>query len=137
MKIQTFIWVLLITISIQITKPLKAEEADDAGDEIVYVMVEPYLYTNFIKKNGRLGVLNTVPGIITTKKNEALVDNNMPLVKDFLVEYLGAIPEQKLKDISKRKEIQQGAVKGLRKLFKEEVGKTVVDGLIFKKFLTQ
>ncbi|HFB66446.1 MAG TPA: hypothetical protein ENJ60_12990, partial [Aeromonadales bacterium] len=46
-----------------------AAEEVDPGKETVYVMVEPYLITNFVKKNGRLGFLNTLPRIITTKAN--------------------------------------------------------------------
>ncbi|HFB66044.1 MAG TPA: hypothetical protein ENJ60_10960, partial [Aeromonadales bacterium] len=111
-----------------------AEEVDP-GKETVYVMVEPYLITNFVKKNGRLGFLNTLPRIITTKANKALVDDNMPLIKDFLVEYLGSLPEEKLRDIKQRSVIQKEAMQGIQKLFKEEVGKPVITGLIFKKFL--
>ncbi len=112
-----------------------AAEEVDPGKETVYVMVEPYLITNFVKKNGRLGFLNTLPRIITTKANEALVDDNMPLIKDFLVEYLGSLPEEKLRDIKQRSVIQKEAMQGIQKLFKEEVGKPVITGLIFKKFL--
>lgn len=112
-----------------------AAEESDPEKETVYVLVEPYLITNFIKKNGRLGYLNTLPRIVTTKANEALVDQNMPLIKDFLVEYLGSLSESKLRDIKQRTVIQKEAMQGIQKLFKEEVGKTVVTGLIFKKFL--
>ncbi len=113
-----------------------AAEEKDPGKETVYVAIEPYLITNFTKKNGRLGYLNTLPRIVTIKANEKLVDDNMPLIKDFLVEFLGAQPEEKLKDVRQRAALQKEAIQGLRKLFKEEVGKPVVDGLIFKKFLT-
>ncbi len=125
---------LVISLLFNSLVSFAAEEADP-GKETVYVMVEPYLITNYIKKNGRLGYLNTLPRIITTKANETLVDDNIPLIKDFLVEYLGSIPEEKLKDIKQRATIQKEATQGIQKLFKEEVGKPVVDGLIFKKFL--
>lgn len=138
MKIQSLMLAILFSTGILLIQQTAfAAESQDPSKEEVYVMVEPYLYTNFIKKSGRLGVLNTLPGIITTKENEALVNDNMPFVKDFLVSYLSSMPEQKLKDIAQRKAIQDGAVKGLQQLFQKEVGKKVVTGLIFKKFLTQ
>ncbi len=131
----TVYWLALAGILYQAT--LQAAEAEtELGTETVYVMIEPYLVTNFTKKNGRLGYINTLPRIITTKADEAIVENHMPMIKAYLVELLGAMSEEKLTDNMQRPQIQKEATEGLQKLFKEEVGKTVVKGVLFKKFLT-
>lgn len=131
-----FCLALVATLCLATAQAAEAEAEAELGTETVYVMIEPYLVTNFTKKNGRLGYINTLPRIITTKADEAIVENHMPMIKAYLVELLGAMLEEKLTDNMQRPQIQKEATEGLQKLFKEEVGKTVVTGVLFKKFLT-
>ncbi len=135
MKIFIKLFSLSFILAWILIQPVNAAE-ENPGAETVYITIEPYLITNFVKKNGRLGFLNSLPRIVTTKENEALVDLHMPMIKDYMVELLSSMPEEKLTDTSQRPSIQKEATAGLQKLFKEEVGKKVVDGVLFKKFLT-
>jgi flagellar FliL protein len=127
----------ILTMALFISSPITVLAAEqEAGKETVYVTIEPYLITNFVKKNGRLGFLNSLPRIVTTKEDEALVDLHMPLIKNYMVEFLSAIPEEKLTDPAQRAAIQKEATAGLQKIFEDETGKKVVNGILFKKFLT-
>ncbi len=135
MKIFIKLFSLSFILAWILIQPVNAAEENPAA-ETVYITIEPYLITNFVKKNGRLGFLNSLPRIVTTKENEALVDLHMPMIKDYMIELLSSMPEEKLTDTSQRPSIQKEATAGLQKLFKEEVGKTVVEGVLFKKFLT-
>ncbi len=135
MRVFAVISMMYLLLLITISQPAIAAE-EDPGAETVYVTIEPYLITNFSKKNGRLGYLNSLPRIITTKENEPLVDLHMPMIKDYMVTLLSSMSEEKLTDNMQRPEIQKEATAGLQKLFQEEVGKKVVDGILFKKFLT-
>jgi len=127
----------ILTMALWLSIPTAAFAAEeDPRKETVYITIEPYLITNFVKKNGRLGFLNSLPRIVTTKEDEPFVELHMPMIKDYMVELLSAMTEEKLTDTSKRAAIQKEATAGLQKLFQEEVGKKVVDGILFKKFLT-
>jgi len=127
----------ILTMALWLSIPTATFAAEeDPGKETVYVTIEPYLITNFVKKNGRLGFLNSLPRIVTTKEDEPLVELHMPMIKDYMVELLSAMTEEKLTDTSQRAAIQKEATAGLQKLFQEEVGKKVVEGILFKKFLT-
>jgi len=133
-KLMIFSIVTLVLWTLNSKVTVAADQ--DPGKETVYVTIEPYLITNFVKKNGRLGFLNSLPRIVTTKENEALVELHMPLIKDYMVELLSSMTEEKLTDTTQRASIQKEVTAGLQKLFQEEVGKKVVDGILFKKFLT-
>jgi len=129
------VMILSIVLSAVFGQTAQAAESNP-GAETVYVTIEPYLTTNFVKKNGRLSFLSTIPRIVTSKDDEALVDRYMPMIKDFMVEYLSALPEEMITNPSQRPKIQKENTAGLQKLFEQEVGKKVVTGVLFKKFLT-
>jgi flagellar FliL protein len=115
----------------------RAGQAQEAL-ETQYVPVEPYIITNFIKKNGKIGFINVTPTLVVKgPEDAAAAEDNMPLVQDYLTSFLGRQPAEVITDVSKIPQLRKEATAGLQKVFQEELGRPVVVDVLFSKFVWQ
>ncbi len=104
-----------------------------------FVTLEPYVITNYVKPTGRLGFVNAeVVLVVLGAEDQAALEENLPLVEDYVTQVLSAAPEETLRDVKKRNgELRQSVLSGLQKLLAEEVGRPLVQDVLFTKFLVQ
>jgi len=117
---------------------LQNVQAEEDKPEITYIRIEPFIITNYPKKNGRYGFINVEPSLIVDSKEAILqVQDHMPMIKDFFIFLFGSYDEDTITDYTQRDQIRKQATDGLKKRFTEEVGKPIVKDVIFVKYITQ
>ncbi len=117
---------------------LQNVQAEEDKPEITYIRIEPFIITNYPKKNGRYGFINVEPSLIVDSKEAVLqVQDHMPMIKDFFIFLFGSYDEDTITDYTQRDQIRKQATDGLKKRFTEEVGKPIVKDVIFVKYITQ
>jgi len=124
-----FLWVMTQSFASNQSKP---------PEETFYIQVEPFIVTNYLKKDGRFGFINVEPSIVVKgQEAKTLVNDNMPMIMDSIIFLLSSYDEATLTDFTQRDNIRNQAKQNLQALFTKEVGKPIVDNVLFIKYITQ
>jgi len=133
-----FLGVIFATLTMLLLPPAGAAEGGTTVAGSQYVPVEPYILTNFVKKNGGIGFLNVLPELVVTDDDDAtLAKDNMPLVKDYLIMLFSEQDSSVLTNFTKLPQLRAKATAGLQALFKKTTGRTVVKDVLFSKYVWQ
>ncbi|MCO7224534.1 flagellar basal body-associated FliL family protein [Pleionea sp. CnH1-48] len=113
--------------------------AEEAVAEVMYYDLDPNVITNYQKPPARrLGFITIdVQFQVTGVDNLDLLDYHKPLIEDTLIDVMNRQDEETIKSIDKRDAIREQIKEQLSALLKEETGKTVIDDVLFTKFIYQ
>jgi len=115
--------------------PLLALNSAKATD-YVYFGFEPQIITNYLAAKKKLGYVRlTVELMIEGGSNFDVVEHHAPLLRDAIINIIGQQPEDKVKSIKGRSEIQVLCEKKVRSLLTKETGKPLVKKLLFTQWL--
>lgn len=121
----------LIGLSILIATPSVAEQKN-----IGYFGFEPDIITNYASNKRKIGFVRiTAELMIADVANVAIVEHHSPLLRDAIIDVLIRQPEQKVKSMTGREEIRLKILDRLQELMKQETGQTVVQDILFTKYL--
>ncbi len=127
----TALFSLLMLLSTSI--PLLA--AEDSNTE--YVSIDPIIVTNYKSKSKKkLGFIQLSAQLTVSNSEKATkLNTHMPLVRDYIVEFLNFSDEQLIKDVTKRKTFRKDLAKGIQKMLTEEIGEPLIDELIITRYM--
>jgi len=111
--------------------------AEEELAELEYLPIEPVIITNYIKKRARKPGFVQVKAQLTTRGSESvdLVMMHMPLIRDFIIEYLSFTNEKDIKDVSYRNQLKKELTSGIQKLLTEHVGAPLIEDLVITHFM--
>ncbi len=106
------------------------------GTEYVYFGFEPDIITNYVAVKKKLGYVRlTVELMIEGSNNLEAVEHHSPLLRDAIINIIGQQPEEKIKSINGRHEIQRLCEDQVKTLLTQETGKPLVKRLMFTQWL--
>ena len=109
--------------------PVKAED-------YVYYGFEPQIITNYVTTKKKMGYVRlTVELMISGPDNLEIVEHHAPLLRDAIINIIGTQPEEKIKSIKGRAEIQRLCEERVNKLLKRETGQPLIKKLLFTQWL--
>lgn len=116
--------------------PLQAQQQPN---EVVYYGFDPDIVTNYVSDNRRsLGYLRiSIELMLANRELLKTVEYHEPLILDTIIGILSKQPEQKVKSLSGREEIRQQILEQLQSVMKRETGQTIVQDVLFTKYLYQ
>jgi len=114
-----------------------ALSAAEEESQIIYVSIDPIIVTNYqttskkklgyIQLSAQLSVLST--------EDELKLIHHMPLVRDFIVEFLNFSKGAFIKDVKKRKQFKKKIAAGIQKMLTKEIGEPLIEELIITRFM--
>lgn len=109
----------------------------EENETIEYVQIEPIIITNYLKKSPKkTGFIQLKAQLIVKGKlNAEKLHTNIPLVRDYIVEYLNFSEESFIKDVSRRKELRTALTIGIQDLLTEHVGEPLVEEFVITQFM--
>lgn len=107
--------------------------------EVVYYGFDPDIVTNYVSENRRsLGYLRvSVELMLPNKELLKTIEYHEPLILDTIIGILSKQPEQRVKSLSGREEIRLQILEQLQTVMKRETGQTIVQDILFTKYLYQ
>lgn len=107
--------------------------------EVVYYGFDPDIVTNYVSENRRsLGYLRvSVELMLPNKELLKTIEYHEPLILDTIISILSKQPEQRVKSLSGREEIRLQILEQLQTVMKRETGQTIVQDILFTKYLYQ
>ena len=130
--------IMIFSCLLTITVYAEDDAEDNANDEpIEYVPIEPVIVTNYLKKSPRKPGFIQVKAQVATRgtKSVELVTNHMPLIRDFIVEYLSFTTEALIKNPAQRNFLKEEITSGLQEMLTEQVGEPLVENIVFIHFM--
>ncbi len=129
-KSQLFIFILCSILSSQL---LGEEELVD----IEYISIDPVIVTNYLKEHSKKPGFVQMKAELSVRGKESvdLVMMHMPLIRDYIVEYLSFTQEKVIKDISSRNKIRAAMSSGIQKVLTDTTGAPLVDDLVITHFM--
>ena len=104
--------------------------------EYAYYGFEPDIVTNYISSKKKLGYVRlTVELMVEGTDNLEVVEHHAPLLRDAIVNIIGKQPEEKIKSIKGRSEIQRLCQEKVKNLMTKETGQPVIKKLLFTQWL--
>jgi len=112
-------------------------KAEQELTDIEYVSIEPVIVTNYMKKSSkRPGFVQLKAQLVVRSKESAdLVMKHMPLIRDYIVEFLSFTQEKVIKDVSSRNRIRSAMATGIQKLLTDNTGDPLIEDLVFTHFM--
>lgn len=133
--LKTAILSLLLLNSAQ----LFSEEDDKNAHlrDVEYVTVHPVITTNYAKKNSnKIGFVQlSARLIVENKTDEKPLYEHMPIIRDYIIEFLNFTDQTLIKDTAKRDQLRASMTKGLRELLTEQIGEPLVIDIVFTQFI--
>lgn len=104
--------------------------------DYAYFGFEPEIITNYVAVKKKMGYVRlTVELMIEDSGNLETVEHHSPLLRDAIITIIGQQPEDKVKSIKGRSEIQRICEEEVKKLLTKETGKPLVKKLLFTQWL--
>ena len=121
-------------------------EAEETGEEVEEEQKEPLQYfqiapniMTFYQNSGRkIGyIVVQVQIVVRGQENYDLVELHLPLMQDALIDFFNSQDKLTVQDLSKRETLRQQATDRVASVLKEEVGKEVIENLLFTQYIFQ
>lgn len=134
---------LLIIFILSLSNNLLAEDEGDDGEAaeiapLMYFAVEPNTLTFYQGTGRKLGYIVVQVNIaVRGQENYDLVELNLPLIQDNLIDFFNRQDKTVIQDISQRENLRSQAKDSVALVLKEELGKDVVENLLFTNYVYQ
>ncbi|MCB5161239.1 flagellar basal body-associated FliL family protein [Marinomonas algarum] len=110
---------------------------DDAPIATAYVELTPDFVVNYKSDDARLRYIKAGITIRTDINQKALIEANMPLVRDALVMFLSARTSEQVTGAIAREQTRADAATAVNDALEAETGQTPVTDILFSSFVTQ
>jgi len=110
--------------------PLTTKAADYA-----YFGFEPDIVTNYVAVKKKMGYVRLTVELMVPSQNIEIVEHHSPLLRDAIIDIIGKQPEEKVKSIKGRSEIQLKCEEKVKALLTKETGQPLIKKLLFTQWL--
>ncbi len=111
--------------------------AENELPELEYIPIEPVIVTNYQKKSMKKPGFIQLKAQLSVRGKESadLLAAHMPLVRDYIIDFLSFTNEKVIKDASQRNQLRLSLAKGIQDMFTEQLGAPLVEELVITHFM--
>lgn len=111
--------------------------AGEASTDLEYIRIDPVIVTNYQKKSLKKPGFIQIQAQLTVKDKISAdkLEKHMPLVRDFIIDFLSFTDEKIIKDVRKRKQLRISMTKGIQKTLTKHVGEPLIEELVITHFM--
>ena len=120
-----------------------SEETENAAEEevkeeIMYYQIAPNIMTFYQNTGRKMGyIVVQVQLVVRGQDNWDLIDDHLPLVQDSLVDFFNSQDKDTVQDLQQREALRNQAKERVANVIKQEVGKNVIENLLFTQYVFQ
>jgi len=133
-KVSAVLQILVLSLCIVTSPPAFSEEK---AKELEYIRIDPVIITNYHKKTSKKpGFIQMAAQLsVTNKASVDLVNQHMPLIRDFIIEFLSFTDEQTIKDVKQRNQLRKELSSGIQKMLTKQLGDPLIEELVITHFM--
>jgi flagellar protein FliL len=141
MSHQTFKLLILLTLVGFLYLPpiASAEEpVEEDKPELMYYEIEPNILTFYQGTGRKIGyVVVQVNVAVRGQDNYDLIELHMPLLQDVLIKFFNRQDKSVIQPFSEREQLRLKAMDVVKEALKEEIGKDIVENVLFTNYVYQ
>ncbi len=141
MSHQTFkLLILLILVGFLYLPPIASAEepAEEDKPELMYYEIEPNILTFYQGTGRKIGyVVVQVNVAVRGQDNYDLIELHMPLLQDVLIKFFNRQDKSVIQPFSEREQLRLKAMDVVKEALKEEIGKDIVENVLFTNYVYQ
>lgn len=103
--------------------------------DYAYFGFEPDIVTNYVAVKKKMGYVRLTVELMVPSENIEIVEHHSPLLRDAIIDIIGKQPEEKIKSIKGRSEIQLKCEEQVKALLIKETGQPLIKKLLFTQWL--
>jgi len=111
--------------------------AEEDAPKPAYVELKPNFVVNHVGDDSQLKYIKTSISIRTDETKTAIIEANMPLVRDAIVMFLSSRTTEQVTGAIAREKTREDAATAVNSALEEETGVTPVKDILFASFVTQ
>lgn len=119
-----------LLVVILLLMPLTIKAADFS-----YFGFEPDIVTNYVAVKKKMGYVRLTVELMVPSESIEIVEHHSPLLRDAIIDIIGRQPEEKVKSIKGRSEIQLKCEEKVKELLAKETGQPLIKKLLFTQWL--
>lgn len=133
---------LILMIFLSLSGGASAEEAEGAEEvdiaELMYYEIEPNILTFYQGTGRKIGyVVVQVNIAVRGQDNYDLIELHMPLLQDVLIKFFNRQDKSVIQPFSERENLRLKAMEIVKEALKEEVGKDIIENVLFTNYVYQ
>lgn len=141
MSHQTFkLLILLILVGFLYLPPIASAEetVEEDKPELMYYEIEPNILTFYQGTGRKIGyVVVQVNVAVRGQDNYDLIELHMPLLQDVLIKFFNRQDKSVIQPFSEREQLRLKAMDVVKEALKEEIGKDIVENVLFTNYVYQ
>jgi len=136
-----FLIILTILFAALSSNILLAEDDEEETPEemiLMYYEIDPNILTFYQGTGKKIGyVVVQVNVAVRGQENYDLVELHLPLIQDNLIVFFNEQDKSKIQPFSERENLRIAAKESVATVLKEELGKDIVENLLFTNYIFQ
>lgn len=136
--------VIALSFFIAITSPsilAEEEEEEEEAEEVIPLMyfdIDPKVLTFYQNSGRKIGyVVVQINIAVKGQENLDLVELHTPLIQDNLIDFFNRQDKKTIQEFSEREGLRQKAQESVAAVLEAEVGKNIVESLLFTDYVYQ
>lgn len=120
--------------------PAETEGAEEQVNKepLMYFPITPNILTSYQGGGKKIGyIVVQVQVVVRGQENFDLLEANLPLMQDALTDFFNRQDKKTVEDLKQRETLRQKSKERLSEVIKEEVGKEIVENVLFTQYIFQ
>jgi len=115
-----------------------AAEAEEEKEPLRYYQISPNIMTFYQNTGRKMGyIVVQVQVVVRGDENLEIVETHLPLMQDTLIDFFNSQDKDTVKDLTQRETLRTQATERIATVLKDEVGKDVVENVLFTQYVFQ
>ncbi len=138
----TIIFLSLLTLAVNAVENDEETTSETAAEEnklpIKYYEIDPNILTFYQSSGKKIGyIVVQVQLVVRGQENYDLVERHLPLLQDTLIDFFNRQDKETVHDLKQRENLRSQAMTRVSEVLKEEVGKDIVENVLFTQYVFQ
>ncbi len=143
-SIKKTLFILILSLLIFVTSPFALAEDEGETEEeaevipLMYFDIDPKVLTFYQGTGKKIGyVVVQINIAVKGQENLDLVELHSPLIQDNLIDFFNRQDKKTIQEFSEREGLRKKAQESVAAVLEEEVGKNIIESLLFTDYVYQ
>lgn len=135
---KTLIFILILVFSSFSTVAEEAPAEEESKEPFMYYQISPNIMTFYQSTGRKMGyIVVQVQVVVRGQEDFDTVDLHLPLLQDTLVGFFNSQEKAVIQDLQQRENLRNEAKSKVAAVLKEELGRDIVENLLFTQYVFQ
>ncbi|TQV85591.1 hypothetical protein FLL46_20780 [Aliikangiella coralliicola] len=129
---------LLFSMTAKSAEETATEEPEENKLPLMYYQIAPNILTFYQSTGRKIGYIVVQVQIVVRGQDDFdLIDLHLPLMQDALIDFFNRQDKKTIEDLTQRESLRQQATQRIAEVIQDEVGRNIVENVLFTQYVFQ